>query len=74
MLDYLYDAQESETKEDSNHEAEQKPKHFILLLYKMRFTMKRIKTTKSALLLSADQGYHDIIKGEEQTAAGQAAP
>ena len=30
--------------------------------------------TKSALLLSADQGYHDIIKGEEQTAAGQAAP
>ena len=26
--------------------------------------------TKSALLLSADQGYHDIIKGEEQTAAG----
>lgn len=25
-------------------------------------------------LLSADQGYHDIIKGKEQTAAGQAAP
>ena len=74
MLDCLHDAQESETEEASNHEAEQKPKHFILLLYKMRFTMKRIKTTKSALLISADQRYHDVFKGKEQTAAGRAAP
>ena len=73
-MDYLHDAQEGETEKASNHEAEQKPKHFILLLYKMRFTVKRIKTTKSALLLSADQRYHDVFKGEEQTAAGQAAP
>ena len=40
----------------------------------MRFTVKRINTTKSALLLSADHIYHDIFKGEGQTAAGQAAP
>ena len=74
MLNYLHDTQESETEEASNHEAEQKTKHFILLLYKKRFTVKRIKTTKSALLLSADQRYHDVFKGEEQTAAGRAAP
>ena len=46
----------------------------IMFPSQMRFTVKRINTTKSALLLSADQKYHDIVKGKGQTAAGQAAP
>ena len=46
----------------------------IMLSFLIRFTMKRIKTTKSALLCSADRRYHDVFKGKGQTAAGRAAP
>ena len=46
----------------------------IMFSSQMRFMVKRIKTTKSALLRSADRRYHDVFKGKGQTAAGRAAP
>ena len=36
----------------------------IMFSSQMRFMVKRIKTTKSALLCSADQRYHDVFKGK----------
>ena len=36
----------------------------IMFSSQMHFMVKRIKTTKSALLRSADQRYHDVFKGK----------
>ena len=36
----------------------------IMFSSQMRFMVKRIKTTKSALLRSTDQRYHDVFKGK----------